>query len=81
MGAVDFLSNQKAGQPDDARQMAEAGRWRPPDPGIARAQHEGRRGKPQRTQPSVVAADEIAQLRPAQGRIAAGMLPDDQIVP
>ena len=81
MGAAHFRSNQKPGQADDARQVREARRGRPTDPGIARAQHEGRRGKPQRAQPAMLAADQITQLRADQRGIAAGMLPDDQIVP
>ena len=43
--------------------------------------YEGRRAKTDGAQPAVVAADQVAQLRSHQRRIAAGMLLDNQIVP
>ena len=81
MGAAYFLSNQKPGQAHDLMQVVKASGGRPTDPDVACAQHEGRRGKPHRTQPAVFAADKITQLRSDQGCIGAGMLLDHQVVP
>jgi hypothetical protein len=75
------LETRLAQQTDDFPQMPQARDGRPTNPLIPGLQHEGAGAETQGAEPAVLAADEIAQLGPHQGRIPTGMLFDHQIVP
>src|SRR6476659_2517694 len=54
---------------------------RPTDPLVPASQKERGWSKTQGSQPTMITADQITQLRANQGRVPAGMLLDHQIIP
>ena len=61
--------------------MRQASSRRPANPLVPRPKYKGGGSKAQSSEPAVITADEIPQLRTDQRRTLTGMLLDDEVVP